>query len=460
MANGGVSADGKTITLKLRDDIKWSDGTPLTSKDFKFTYDMIMSDKNAVTTRYPYDQLASVETPDDQTVVWNFKEPFAPWLGSDWYSILPQHVLQPVFDQDGTIDNAEWNRNPTVSAGPYVFKEWQSGSFARFVRNDNYWGTPAKIDEVYFQFVPDDAAQVAALKANEADLGAFIPYPDIPDLQDVGVDIKTVASGYNEGWYMQLSQEKGHPALQDVNVRQAIAYAFNRDKLNNDLLLGLTKTAATFWDNSPYADPSIKPYPYDPDKAKQLLDEAGWKDTNGDGTRDKDGVELVLDYGTTTREVRQETQAIAQQELADVGIKLNLLNYESDQFFADFANNGPAYTGELDIMQWSDAPKFPDPDVSYWRCDQIPSDQNPTGTNAQFICDQELDTLFTEQAKQVDLKQRQETFYKISKLMFDKVYWLGLWQDPDIWAVGSRLQNVKLSGKTPFYNIAEWDLTQ
>ena len=192
VANGGVSADGKTITLKLRDDIKWSDGTPLTSKDFKFTYDMIMSDKNAVTTRYPYDQLASVETPDDQTVVWNFKEPFAPWLGSDWYSILPQHVLQPVFDQDGTIDNAEWNRNPTVSAGPYVFKEWQSGSFARFVRNDNYWGTPAKIDEVYFQFVPDDAAQVAALKANEADLGAFIPYPDIPDLQDVGVDMKTV----------------------------------------------------------------------------------------------------------------------------------------------------------------------------------------------------------------------------------------------------------------------------
>ncbi len=103
---------------------------------------------------------------------------------------------------------------------------------------------------------------------------------------------------------------------------------------------------------------------------------------------------------------------------------------------------------------------FPDPDTSEWRCDQIPSDESPDGTNWMANCDEELDALFKLQATQVDFSQRQQTFYKITKLIFDKVYFLGYWQDPDIWAVGPRLQNVKISGATPFFNIIEWDMTQ
>jgi len=456
--NGGISADGTVITLHLRDDIKWSDGEPLTSADFKFTYDMVLNPANAVTSVTPYDLLASLETPDDRTVVMTFKEPYAPWLGTLWHGLLPQHVLQPVFDSDGTIDNAEWNRKPTVSAGPYVFAEWESGSYTRFVANENYWGPKPKIDEIFFRFVPDDASQVAALKTGDGDLGTFISYADIPTVKDAGVQIFTVFSGYNEGWYMYLDPEKGHPALQDINVRKALAMAFNRQKINDDLLLGLTKPAVTYWDNTPYADPSLTAYPFDPEQAKKLLDDAGWVDSNGDGVRDKDGVDLELTYGTTTREIRQDTQAVAQQQLADVGVKLDLSNYDSDIFFSGYAEGGPAATGQLDIMEWSDTTQFPDPEVAYWLCSEIPSADSPSGTNWQAICDPELDQLFQQEAKQVDFAARQQTFYKISKMIYDKVYWLGLWQDPDIWAVGSRLQNVKLSGATPFFNIAEWDL--
>jgi peptide/nickel transport system substrate-binding protein len=456
MDNGGISADGTVITLKLRDGIKWSDGKPITSADFKFTYEMYIDPKNIVATTYPYDQIASVETPDDQTIILTFSEPFAPWLQL-YHGVLPEHILRPVFEKNGTLDTAEWNRAPTVSSGPFVFKEWQSGSFLRFERNPNYWGTPAKLDELFIRIVPDDASQVAALKAGEGDLGIFISYSDVPDLESAGIQVVAVQSGYSEGWFINMG-DKATPGMLDVRVRQAMLYAIDREKIAKDLMLGKTKPGASLWDNTPYVDPSLKPYPFDPEKAKSLLDEAGWKDSNGDGTRDKDGVELIVRYGTTTREIRQSTQAVVQQMFANVGIGTDLLNYDSDIFFASYADQGPAYTGELDIMEWSDVPYFPDPDIAYWNCSEIPSDENPAGLNAQYLCDEELDGLFALQRTQVDLDERIATFHKITKIMYDKVYWASIWQDPDIWAISARLINVKLSGATPFYNAADWDI--
>jgi peptide/nickel transport system substrate-binding protein len=458
-SNGGISADSKVITLRLRPDLVWSDGTPLTSADFIFTYEMMVSPKNAVASAYPYDQLEKVEAPDAQTVVMTFMEPFAPWLGSLWHGIIPEHILRPVFDSAGTLDTAEWNKNPTVGCGPYVFKEWESGSFAHFVASDNYWLGKPKIDEIYFKFVPDDASKIAALTTGDGDLGTFVAYSDMPSLEEAGIRIIPAFSGYNEGIYFYLG-EKGHPALKELNVRKAIAFGTDRAGICKELLLGGTVPAATDWDGTTYNDPSLEPYPYDPEQAKQLLDEAGWKDSNGDGVRDKDGVELVLTYGTTTREIRKDTQAVLQQNLADVGIKVELMNYESDLFFGSYAEGGPAATGELDMFEYSTIYEFPDPDTSEWLCDQIPTDASPEGNNWQAVCDPTLDDLFSQQRTQVDVAERTKTFHQITKHIFDNVYFLGIWQDPDTWGVGARLQNVKLSGATPLYSIMEWDLTQ
>lgn len=457
--NGGISADGKTITMTLLSDVTWSDGTPLTSTDFKFTYEMAINPANAVNSSYPYDKVASIDTPDDQTVVIHFTDPFAPWLATMWKGILPSHILQPVFDADGTLDNAAWNDAPTVGLGPYVFDTWESGSFARFIKNPNYWGEPGKIDEIFFRFVPDDAAQSAALEAGDGDMGAFIPVSDTPKLKDVGITIIVEPSGYNEGMFFVISPDKGHPAMLDVRVRQAFAMAIDRDSFNQDVMLGLTKTPASFWDSLPfYNNPPVENYPYDPEAAKALLDDAGWVDTNADSVRDKDGVELVLTYGTTIREVRQNAQAVFQQQLAAVGIKVEIASYESDLYFSSYGE-GPAASGDIDIMEWSDAPMFPDPDLYYWLCSEIPSDQYPAGSNWFFLCDEELDALIQLQATQVNVDERQQTISQINQIFHDKVYWLGIWQDPDIWAVGSRLQNVKFSGVTPFYNVTEWTLT-
>lgn len=460
--NGGISADGRTITFNLRDDIVWSDGTPITSDDFVFTYEMNVDPANTVSSTYPYDQIESIDAPDAQTVVVTFAEPFAPWLATLWHSLLPAHVLRPVFESDGTLDEAEWNFAPTVSAGPYRFEEWESGSYARFVKNENWWGPAPAIDEIFFRFVPDDASQIAALETGDGDLGTFIAYSDVPALQDAGVNVVTVPSGYYEGWFFFLGDDAipGHPALQDVRVRQAIAMAIDRETLNQDLLLGLTTPVETLWAGTPYESPDITPWPYDPAAANALLDEAGWVDSNGNGVRDKDGEELILVHGTTTREIRQDAQAVSQQQLAAVGIQLELQSYDSNIFFASYGEDGPAYTGELDIMQWSDGPFFPDPDHYYWLCSEIPTDDAPDGANAQRICDEELDALFQQQATQTNTEERIATFHEISKLMHDQVYWLGIWNDPDVWALSNRLQNVRMSGPTPFYNVTEWTVAE
>jgi peptide/nickel transport system substrate-binding protein len=459
--NGGVSADGRVITMHLRKDIKWSDNMPLDADDFIFTWQMAVSPKNAVSSAYPYDKIESVIAPDPQTVVITFTDPFAPWQATLWHGILPAHILKPVFETEGTIDNADWVKKPTVGFGPYLLAEWESGSFARFVRNDNYWGTPAKIDEIFIRFVPDDAAQVAALKAGDADLGTFIAYSDAPTLKDAGLNLMVEPSGYSEWLFFLVNKDKGHPALLDVNVRKAIALALDPSSINRDLHYGLTKTPASFWDALPfYNDPPLTPYPYDPVEANRLLDQAGWVDSNGDGIREKDGVALELDHATTIRKDRQDVQAVMQQQLAAVGIKLNIASVDDTLYFATYAEGGPAAKGEYDIMEWSDGPMFPDPDLYYWLCSEIPTDDYPTGENWFYLCDEELDHLITLQSTQVDVVERQKTISKINQLFYNKVYIIGLWQDPDVYAVGSRLKNVKFSGASMFFNIADWDLVQ
>lgn len=457
LENGGISEDGTTITLNLRDDIVWSDGEPITSEDFLFTYEMFTNPANTVASTYPYDLLAGMEAPDERTVVLSFEEPFVPWMAAFGTEIIPAHVLRPVFEAEGSLDTAEWNEAPTVGCGPYVFAEWESGSFMRFVRNDNYYDEAAKIDEIFLRFVPDDASQIAALRTGEGDLGTFFSYSDMPTLEEAGVQIIMAPSGYNEGWYFYFGEE-AHPAISDVRVRQAIALCFDRFSLVNDLLLGKTEVAASFWHNTPFQDPDLEPWPYDPERGNTLLDEAGWVDSNGDGVRDKDGEELILVHGTTTREVRANTQAVAQQQLAECGIQLDIIGYASDVFFLSYGEGGPAPSGELDIFEYSGNTDFPDPNTARFLCSEVPSDEFPDGNNDQKLCDEDLEALFQLQATQVDFAARQQTFWEIGDYMTENVYWLGVWYDPDAFGVSERLTNVTISGATPFYSIAAWDL--
>ena len=462
--NGGLSDDGTVITYRLRDDVTWSDGTPVTADDFVFTYDMIMSDQNVVQSRYPYeDFVTSVEATDPQTVTVTFSEPFAAWLTNIFTYVLPRHVLQPVFEAEGSLDLAEWNKAPTVGVGPFVFSEWESGSHIIFTANPN-WINPPQLEQIFIRIVPDDAAQEAAIIAGDTDIGVFLSSDQIETLEAGGdVDVVAVPSGYDEGWFLNVNPETAHPAMLDVNVRRAIALATDRFTIVEDLLdPTINPVNVTFWDaTEPYNNPNLEPYPYDPDEAMRLLDEAGWVDSNGDGTRDKDGVELVLRYITNDRELRKNMQAVVQQQWSLVGIGAELQNYSSDVYWNGYNDGGPQAQGLYDIAQYSSVGAFPDPEVSFnWLCSEVASADNPDGGNWQGVCMEELDALLQEQAVTLDLEERIDLYHQISQILYDEVLYIGIWKDPDLWSINDRLQNVTLSGASPFWNAHEWQVAE
>lgn len=457
--NGGISEDGTTFTLKLKDGLTWSDGDPLDSADFVFTYEMYMSDKNTPLTRTPWEEFESIEAPDPTTVVIKFAEPYAPWSGQLSLRPIPEHILRPVFEADGTLDNAAWNSNPTVGSGAFILQEWDRGNFARFAPNPNFAMGAPKIETLVVTFIPDDQAYVASLEAGDSELGTFIDPRDVPRLQDAGLDVRLIPSGYNEGWFFNASPERAHPAMTDLRVRKAIALGFDRFSMVEDLLGGVLPVGHSYWEQTPYANPDLPPVPYDPEQAKALLDEAGWVDTNGNGIRDKDGVELELRFVSTTRQIRQDMKALAQQQLGEIGIGISIENYESNVFFNGYAEGGPAATGQYDIATWSSSPGgFPDPDTNRFQCDQVPSDDNPVGGNWNYYCDPALDELFAKSRVTTDFDERVAIYHQIDKLIYDSYIWINTWYDADIWVVGSRVQNARLNGTTPFFDVVNWDV--
>jgi peptide/nickel transport system substrate-binding protein len=474
--NGGISEDDLTITIPLRQDAMWTDGTPVTAHDYVFTYEMVMAEGNAVQSRYPFDTFVeSVTALDDYTVEIVMNEPYVAWAsGFDaGIDFLPKHILEPVFDAEGTIDNAEWNRNPTVTNGPYKLKEWEAASHLIFEANDDYWRGRSKIDQIFIRIVPDDEAQMAAIKAGDSDIGVFMTAADKPDIDELS-DVELIASGgggWVESWFFNLISEEmaaenelepGHVALQDKLVRQAIVMGFDRQELIDSLFYGLYRIPAVFWWDTPYEDASIEPWPYDPEGAMALLDEAGWVDTNSDGTRDKDGVELVIQYSTTAgNELRESTGLVFQQAMAEIGVGVEILNYSYDVIWNAYGDEGPVALGQYDIAEWSTlADDYPDPNSFGWLCSEIPSPDSPAGANWQGVCMDELEELFAQQAVTVDQNARIELYHEIESIMHDEMFWMGVRTDPDFWGLNNRLENVKFAGLESFWNVYEWDVAE
>ena len=463
------------LTIKLNQKAMWSDGVPVTAEDYVFTYEMTMDDGNiGVSSRYPYDPYVdSFVALDDYTIQICLNDVYVAWATGFNLNPLPKHILGPIYEAEGSIDDAEWNWNPTVGTGPFDLTEWASASHIAFEANPNYWRGAPKLDKLFIRIVPDDQAQMAALETGDADIGVYLTADDKPVIEAMGnVNLIQNPSGWVESWFFNTISEElgeanglqpGHIALQDKRVRQAIAMGMNRQLIIDELFFGLYEIPATFWYDSPYEDPDIEPWPYDPEAAKALLDEAGWIDTNGDGTRDKDGVELVIQYSTTAgNENREATGVLAQQMLSEIGIGVDIFNYSYDVIWNSFGDGGPVALGQYDIAEWSAAPwDAPDPNTGDWLCDEIPSDEYPAGGNWQGVCIEELDELFNEQVVTLDEQARIQMFHDIGEIMHDEVFWMAMRKDPDFWAVNKRLLNVNFSGASlsGFYNTEEWDTT-
>ena len=316
-----ISADQRTITFHLKPELKWADNTALTSDDVLFTWQKVTDEK----TRTPYGSdfklVTLAETPDAQTFRVTYKAPYAPALDT-WAGlhILPKHLLK---DQD--INTTAFARNP-VGSHYYKLEQWKNGQYLKLTRNVNATQGQAKIDHLLSRIIPDKAAQFLELSADNIDSMGLNPiqyariFPARPELNKNIALYKELGNSYT---YLGFNLKR--KPFDDVRVRQAINYAINKQEIIDGVLLGLGEPVASpYKPGTRWSNPSLKPYPYDPAKAKALLKAAGYEDHDGDGIIDKDGKPFSFEILTNQNKEREMTGVLIQRRLKEVGIDANI----------------------------------------------------------------------------------------------------------------------------------------
>jgi peptide/nickel transport system substrate-binding protein len=257
LENGGVSEDGLTITYALRDGLTWHDGEPVTSADVQATWDMIMNPDYAVITRFGYDRIGSVETPDPLTVVLNFSEPFASWpILFD--AIIPKHVIEANADN---LDESEAMRTP-IGFGPYRIVEYRTGESIEYEAFDGYWNGRPIIDRFFIRIYPSVDALMQAVAAQEVDIAWAVPIsyvPQIEGLESQGVILVSAPSANAERYVMNADAEQ-NPLFADKALRQALQHAVDKQQIIDALLFGLAEPGLGEWQGSPWQNPDLPPY--------------------------------------------------------------------------------------------------------------------------------------------------------------------------------------------------------
>lgn len=435
--DGTISEDGRVLTVHLRPEATWSDGQPITADDLLFTYEMATSEANGVASRFPYaDFVEEIVSLDEHTVQVRFARPFAPWPSTLFPYVLPRHVLESVFQQAGTLDRAVWNRQPTVGSGPFVFAS-REGDDLVFEANPRYWQGRPPIDRIRVRAIPDPQVRWEAMIAGEVDLAPLL-WPESVGAVGGSAEVRLVKgpSGLVETLFLNLDPRTGHPALQQEEVRRAIRAALDRNRLCQALAPGQADPAASLWAGTVFEDPGLGSRP--PAEAEALLEQAGWRDEDGDGVRERDGAELVLRYAVPASGVnRASVQTAITEMLAQVGIGLLTANLE----------------GGWDLAEWAAPPTgYPDPDDPRWLC----AEARPGGLNRAGVCDEELDRLLYAQAETPDLDERAALFYALEGLNRERAWWVPLCQIDDLWLVRDDLSGLHPWREGPFWNVAEW----
>ena len=456
LENGGVSSDGQTITFTLRPGVTWHDGQPVTAEDVKFTWETIMNPDSGVVSRYGYDVIQAIDTPDEGTVVVQFESPFAPWQ-TLFDVILPKHVLENETD----LPNAEFNQLP-IGFGPFKITENVQGDHMSFEAFDGYWQGRPKIDRLFIRFFGDATAMLQALKAKEIDLAWQVSLSNIPELQQMesqGITTLVVPQP-NPEQYAMNRDESQVPLFADRELRRALSLAVDRQTIIDKLLYGLADIAINPWDQSPWQNENLQPVPYDPEQAKQILDEAGWA-PGDDGIRVKDGERLSFTHGVTSgNQLRENVQLLVQDNFKQIGAEMVIQNNRSDTVFGSWAAGGVLARGDYQMHGFSYPLTNPDPDISNrFACDERPTEESPTGAQRYRYCNPEIDELFAQQAQELDPTKRQAIMDQIQEILHDEYSQIFLYDSNHSWGLLTRVKNFKI---TPFagfqFNPHEWDV--
>ena len=354
-----LEMDQLVVTFELRSNVRWSDGAPLTAEDAVFGR-QIACDPDTPTDKYECARTAGYTVDDALTTVWvGLPGHLSSQSQTNFWTPLPYHVL-------GTMTAAEilagdYGRQP-LGWGPFRLLEWVPGSHITLERNPHYWrpGYP-KLDRVTFRFLPDqDQVYMAMLRGEIQVASHFTGMPGIRVAELLDPEVTpTMRLEWSPGitWEQMsfgiLPADSRLPVFADAQVRRALAHAIDRQRIIDEVLHGLGSPPSAYtFEEHPLYPTTLTTYSYDPSQAAALLDAAGWVDTTGSGIRNKDGHEFVITYQTTTADERIQTGHIIRENLAAVGIQLDLEFLPPAVFFAD-GPHGPVFGRQFDLATFA-----------------------------------------------------------------------------------------------------------
>jgi peptide/nickel transport system substrate-binding protein len=475
--NGGVAEDGKSVTWTLKSGIKWSDGQPFTARDVVFTYEYLSNPEVAASTTTDYAAVETVEAIDDTTVKITFKDVTPAWsqpfVGLNGM-ILPEHIFQ---DFNGSnAQEAPANLKP-VGTGPYRVVEFKPGDIVLYEANPEF-RDPVPFQRVEIKGGGDaTSAARAVLQTGDADY-AYNPQVEAAVLDQLLTggkgELTSVFGPQTERIHFNFtdpnqatadgersSREFPHPFFSDLKVRQAFALAVDRDTISEQLY-GPTgrPTANMIVSPEPFNSPNTS-YEFNLDRAKALLDEAGWTDTNGDGIRDKDGVDMQVVFATSVNPLRQKTQEIVKQAWTELGVGVELKTVDAGVFFSgDPANPDTINRFETDLQMYTTGNSSPDPGahLKWWTCDEVASKANDWNLNNYTrYCKPEFDALWEQSTTILDPAEREAAMIAMNDVLINDAAVIPLVNRAEVGAVSKALVGVDL---TPWdsdtWNIKDW----
>ncbi|HEY6148610.1 MAG TPA: ABC transporter substrate-binding protein, partial [Thermoanaerobaculia bacterium] len=402
-----VSGDRRSYRLRIRENAVWEDGAPVTADDAAFTIRRIIDRAVASPVFKPlFEGVDSVEAPDARTLSVRFREPYAYHPMAFVLPVLPERRFA-----GKSFSKSPENRRP-LSDGPYRLVSWKAQEWILLERNPRYWGVPGHFDRILFRILPESSVSYRSILQGDLDESWI----------DEGLKEKGSRDGdfgrccrliefYNLDYdYIALNNRS--PLFSDARVRRALTMLLDRGAIVRTLFRGSARIISGPWaPDSPAYDSAVAPLPFDPAAAARLLDEAGWRDSNGNGTRDRAGrefdFELLVSAGSL---VGQQINEIFAAELGRAGISARVRPLEWSAYVErlDSGNYDAA------VGAWSASDPNPDP-YPWWHSSQWP----PTGLNGAFYRNPEADRLMEEARREMDDARRVAIYHRLHALFRD-----------------------------------------
>ncbi len=426
-----MSDDGKVYTYKMREGLKFHDGQPLTAKDVVFSYNLYKDHEDFPFLNSYTGYFDTIEAPDDSTVVLTLTDPI-PNLESQliYLYVLPEHIWSA--HSEGSAPT-EFENTEMIGSGPFKMVEYKQNEFVHLAANLDYFDGRPKVDEVIFQTFANNDALVQAITTGQVDMITEMPATAVPTLRNAEnvtlVSGPPLAPDLRDIFFNQIAPENcppddgvcsGHPALRDRQVRLALAHATDKQKMIDVAMLGFGRPGRTLvpdglgsWYNS-----SLEDYAFDLAKANQILDEAGYQDTDGDGVREMpDGgqpLEFRLYWPSDTPEAPRLADLL-NETWPQVGVKLQPQAFDPDALTSVCC---PAFDFDVIIWGWSSGPDPSDLMVV------MTTAEIPTGSSETGYSNPEYDRLFAEQAVELDKDKRRELNWELQRIAFEDVVYI------------------------------------